>query len=54
MRAGISTAALFLRRNNEDALPLFDEWRVDCAEVFLTSFSEYEPEFSRMLASQRA
>lgn len=53
MRAGISTAALFLRRNNEDALPLFNEWCIDCAEVFLTSFSEYEPEFSRMLASRK-
>lgn len=42
-----------MRRNNEDALPLFDGWGVKCAEVFLTSFSEYEPSFSRMLAERK-
>ena len=26
MQAGISTATLFVRRNNEDALALFSEW----------------------------
>lgn len=53
MRAGISTATLFLRKNNEDALPLFAEWGVKCAEVFLTSFSEYEPSFARTLAERK-
>ena len=41
MQAGISTATLFLRRNNEDALALFSEWGVPVCEVFLTSFCEY-------------
>ena len=53
MKIGISTASLFLRRNNEDALPLFDSWGVACAEVFLTSFSEYVPSFSRTLAERK-
>lgn len=49
MKIGISTASLFLRLNNEDALPLLNEWGVDTAEVFLTSFSEYDPSFARTL-----
>lgn len=52
MRTGISTASLFLRRNNEDALPLFNELGVKTAEVFLTSFSEYEKEFANLLKSR--
>ena len=51
MQVGISTASLFLKRNNEEALPLFAEWGVPCAEVFLTSFSEYEPTFAAQLAA---
>ena len=53
MKVGISTASLFLRRNNEDALPLFSEWGVPCAEVFLTSFCEYAPSFAELLAARR-
>ena len=53
MKAGISTASLFLRLNNEDALPLYAEWGVKTAEVFLTSFSEYSPSFARTLASRQ-
>ena len=51
MKAGISTASLFLRLNNEDTLPLYGEWGVKTAEVFLTSFSEYSPAFARKLAA---
>ena len=53
MRAGISTASLFQRLNNEDALPLYAEWGVKNAEVFLTSFSEYSPSFARTLSSRQ-
>ena len=42
MIAGISTATLFNRLYNEDALALFAEWKIAAAEVFYTSFSEYE------------
>ena len=45
MRAGISTASLFMRRKNEDAVQRLRELGVQCAEVFLTSFSEYGKEF---------
>ena len=53
MEAGISTATLFLRLNNEDALPLFDEWGVRVAEVFLTSFSEYSARFGALLSTRK-
>lgn len=53
MQAGISTASLFLRENNEEALPLLAEWGVGTAEVFLTSYCEYEPEFAQTLAARK-
>lgn len=53
MKAGISTASLFGRLYNEDALPLFSEWKIGCAEVFLTSFCEYEPSFARTLRERK-
>ena len=53
MQAGVSTATLFLRRNNEDALALFKEWGVPVAEVFLTSFSEYDPAFAQLCAERK-
>lgn len=53
MKVGISTASLFLRKNNEEALPLFDAWGVPCAEVFLTSFCEYAPAFAHTLAAAK-
>lgn len=49
MRVGVSTASLFLRKNNEDALPLLNELGVKNAEVFLTSFSEYGYPFAEQL-----
>lgn len=51
MRTGVSTASLFLRKNNEEALPLLHTLGVKTAEVFLTSFSEYDEAFGRLLAS---
>ena len=38
MQAGISTAALFLSRNNEDALARFSAWGEPVCEGFLRSF----------------
>ena len=51
MRSGVSTASLFLRKNNEQALPVLHSLGVKTAEVFLTSFSEYNEEFGRLLNS---
>ena len=49
MQAGVSTASLFMRKNNEEALPLLNDLGVKCAEVFLTSFSEYGYPFADVL-----
>ena len=45
MKAGISTASLFLRRDNKQALELFNQFSIQTAEVFLTTFSEYDPAY---------
>lgn len=53
MKAGISTASLFLRENTEDALSLLEEHGVACTEVFFTSYSEYEPQFAELLCAKK-
>lgn len=44
---------MFLRANTEDAVALFAEWGVPCAEVFFTTFSEYSAEFARELNAKK-
>lgn len=53
MQAGVSTASLFMRKNNEDALPFLNELGVKVAEVFLTSFSEYGYPFADILKERK-
>lgn len=53
MKTGVSTASLFLRKNNEEALPLLHNLGVNRAEVFLTSFSEYDPSFAEVLQKEK-
>ena len=53
MRVGVSTASLFLRYDNEDAVALLHRMGVELAEVFLTSFSEYRPEFATLLKARK-
>ena len=53
MQAGVSTASLFMRKNNEEALPLLNELGVSVAEVFLTSFSEYGYPFAEVLSAKK-
>ena len=53
MKTGVSTASLFNRKNNEDALPYLSELGVKTAEVFLTSFSEYGKGFGSLLAKRK-
>ena len=53
MISGVSTASLFLREYNEDALTVLDGLGIKCTEVFLTTLSEYTQEFARLLASRR-
>lgn len=49
MKAGVSTASLFLRKYNEEALPLFQRLGIKTAEVFLTTYSEYGEPFASTL-----
>lgn len=53
MKVGISTASLFMRKDNEDALPFLDGLGVKNAEVFLSSFSQYGKEYGEFLAKRR-
>ena len=53
MKTGVSTASLFLRKYNEDALPLLNSLGIQNAEVFLTSFSEYGKAFAQTLAKRK-
>ncbi len=52
MEIGISTATLFGRCFNEDALPLLDSIDSRVCEVFLETFSEYTEDYARLLASK--
>ncbi len=49
MKVGISTASLFMRKENEEALSIFNGFGVTCAEVFLTTFRQYKREYGEKL-----
>lgn len=49
MQVGVSTASLFMRKYNEEALPLFNDLGISVAEVFLTTYSEYGKPFAEKL-----
>lgn len=53
MKTGISTASLFLRKNNEEALPFLANLGVKTAEVFLTTYSEYGQPFADTLLKNK-
>lgn len=53
MKVGISTASLFQREHNEDAVALFSDWNIACAEVFLTTFCEYNEPFGKRIAERK-
>ncbi len=50
MYTGISTASLFLRQPTEEAAVTVKNLGVHSTEVFLETFYEYRPEFSKALA----
>lgn len=49
---GLSTASYFGKAVTEDSLELIRDTGVDTIEVFLTTFSEYEPSFGDLLAQR--
>ncbi len=53
MQVGVSTATLFNRLPNEEAVELLNEWKIPCSEVFLTSFCEYEKSFGELIAKNK-
>ena len=53
MEIGISTASLFGRYYNEDALPILDETDARVVEVFLETYCEYEECFAKLLAERK-
>ena len=53
MEIGVSTATLFMRAFNEDALPMLDDLDARVVEVFLESFSEYSEDFGKFLAKRK-
>lgn len=53
MKIGVSTASLFLRYDNEDAVAVLDGLGIEVAEIFLTSFSEYNPDFAQLLKMRK-
>ena len=52
MQVGVSTATFFGKEVTEDTLGLIKGMGVDVCEVFLTTFSEYTPQFSHLLKSR--
>ena len=52
MKIGISTAALFPEKHSEEAAVIIKSLGAEVAEVFLSTFYEYRPEFSKALAPQ--
>lgn len=53
MEVGISTASLFGRLYNEDALVELKKNDARVVEVFLETYSEYTPEFAKLLCERK-
>lgn len=51
MKTGISTASLFMRQTNEEAMQTISSLGAECMEIFLSTFYEYRPEFSKKFAA---
>ena len=53
MKVGISTASLFMDLNTEDATEFLSKKGVTVSEAFLTAYSEYSPEFARLVKERK-
>lgn len=53
MEIGISTASLFGRLYNEDALPLLNQLDARVVEVFLETYFEYTEQFGKLLGERK-
>jgi len=53
MKIGVSTASMFLREYNEDALKKLNELGIESTEIFLASYSEYTNSFAKLLKKNK-
>ncbi len=53
MEIGVSTASLFKRKYNEDALTVLNEIDAKVCEIFLCTYQEYTPEFAKLLLERK-
>lgn len=53
MQVGISTATFFLKELTEDSFSVIQHCGGETCEVFLTTYSEYEPSFGELLAVRK-
>lgn len=53
MKVGISTATFFSKEVTEDSFSVIQRCKGECAEVFLTTYSEYEREFGVLLKEKK-
>jgi sugar phosphate isomerase/epimerase len=53
MEIGVSTASLFRRQFNEDAIYTLDKLDARVCEVFLGTYSEYTEEFAKLLKERK-
>ena len=53
MQVGISTATFFLKELTEDSFSVIQRCGGQTCEVFLTTYSEYEPEFGKLLIERK-
>lgn len=53
MEIGVSTASLFKREYNEDALATLNEIDARVCEIFLSTYCEYTEEFANLLKSRK-
>ena len=53
MRTGISTASLFMRQYNEDAVQTINRLGVKTCEIFLETFSEYTRAYGELLNERK-
>lgn len=53
MKLGMSSASFFLRANTEETFDIMRELGIDLCEVFLTTFSEFETDFARIINEKK-
>ena len=53
MKVGISTATFFLKELTEDSFSVIQRCGAETCEVFLTTYTEYEPQFADMLNDRK-